>query len=133
MADDLYCWRLLHEAICKGEDSSLPVSARTRAAVDALEALILTQRPPDFLTRFLATNADINVIRAARDLVAHSISVVAGIARSTGMTQEEAHDHAYEWIAHLQGALMLLASTDDSRFVSGVLQRLSDLANGLGN
>jgi hypothetical protein len=86
-------------------------------------------KPLRFSATLLATNADINVIRAAKDHITDSIDIIADLATSAGIPQSAAQTYAADCIAKLQGALMLLASLGDTSFFTGPLQNLSELAD----
>jgi len=69
------------------------------------------------------------VIRAAKDHITDSIDIIADLATSAGMPQSAAQTYTADWIAKLQGALMLLASLGDTSFFTRALQNLSELAD----
>lgn len=128
MAEDTCCWGLIEGAISIGADESAPLSARVQRVVYALRALASTKDSPEFLSRFLVISFDTELVRAAASKINNSIATVANIAGTAGMAPSSAQSYATDWVATLQGALVLLAIIGESGPFTRTLQRLLDIA-----
>jgi hypothetical protein len=130
VAENTCCWSLIEGAITIGADESAPLHTRIQRVVDSLRALASTGNSPEFLSRFLVISFDTDLIRAAADKINNSIATVATLAVFSGMAPLSAQTYAADWVATLQGSLVLLAFVNEPGPFSRTLQRLLDLPEG---
>jgi hypothetical protein len=127
VANDTYCWSLIEKAISRGSDISAPLHSRIQNVTDALRSLGSTEDSSGFLDRFVAASADMNVVRAAASQISQSITTIADLAMAAGIPPAAARRYAADWLATLQGALMLQAFLGETGCFIRTLQRLEDL------
>lgn len=68
-----------------------------------------------------------NLVRAATGQMSQSITTIADLAMSAGMPPATARRYAADWIATLQGALMLQAFLGETEGFTRTLLRLTEL------
>jgi hypothetical protein len=128
VANDTYCWSLIEDAISRGADVSAPLQTRIKNVIEALQSLASTDDSSEFLQRFVAAIADMDLVRAAAGQISRSITTIADLAMAAGIPPAAAHRYAADWLATLQGALMLQAFLGDTGCFTRTLQRLADLS-----
>jgi hypothetical protein len=127
VANETCCWSLVEQAISKGADVKAPLQKRIQNVIDALRALAGTDDSSDFLERFVAASADMDIVRAAAGKISQSITTIADLAMSAGMPPAAARRYASDWLATLQGALILQAFLGEVGCFSRTLERLAEL------
>jgi len=126
MTNETCCWSVIDEAIQRGTDVSTPLEARLQLIVDALAS---RGNSVEFLNWFLSTSANCAAIRLAEDHIKHSIARIADLASDAGMATSSAQAYAADWIASLQGALMMRAFMGQTGPFTRTIQSLLELAD----
>lgn len=126
MTHETCCWSLIDEAIRTGTDVSIPLQARLQLVADALAS---TGNSVEFLNRFLSASANTAAVRVAEDHINHSIARIADLASDAGMAKSSAQAYAADWIAALQGALMMRAFMGQTGPFTRTIQSLLELAD----
>jgi hypothetical protein len=123
-AEENYCWSTIEEVLSRGEDSTAPLGERLKRIADGIRSLALAGDPSPFLRRFLDVSVDLDRVRAAAEPIDHSIAIVAELARTAGYNTTAAQTFAFDWVAGLQGGLLLLAFLSEPDGLIRTLDRL---------
>ncbi len=107
------------------------LKARVRKIVSGLEQIYRGGRNACILGQL----ATAGLGPAARDSLRHSfqqwVAAIAKLARDSGMTEARARDFAEDWVARLQGALIMQAANESTRPFQRALKTLLDLAKDI--
>lgn len=120
---------LIDRAILEEARSKSPLKVKVRKIVAALEQIYSGGRTPCVLGQ-LATAAIGSVARKhLQAAFAHWITALAELAQEAGMPASRARKFAEDWVASLQGSLILQAATGDAAAFERTLQALLQLAS----
>lgn len=108
--------------------SSDPLKVRLRKVVAAFEQMYLGGRTPCVLGQLATANIGTQARAGLREAFTHWISAITGLAADSGMSPARARNFAEDWIARLQGALILQAANGDTGPFRRALNALLALA-----
>jgi len=104
----------IDSAIVKVAQTSEPFKVRLRKIVAALEEMYAGGRTPCVLGQLATAAVGKGAQQNLREAFAHWVGAIAGLAAETGMPQARARHFAEDWLARLQGALILQAANGDT-------------------
>lgn len=108
--------------------SSEPLKVRIRKIVAALEKLYAGGRNPCVLGRLANAGLGPAGRQIMRDIFTLWMNAVADLARESGMSAPRARHFSADWMARLQGSLILFAANDDSGPFDRAMDLLLELA-----
>lgn len=109
--------------------AALPLKARLRKIVALLNQMYSGGRVLCVLGRLAASTVRSDTQNSLRDVFDTWIGAITVLARESGMTPQRARHFAEDWVARLQGALILQAGTGDT----GAFERTLDALLQLGS
>lgn len=104
---------LIDSALLAVAESRDPLKARLRKIVASLEQLYLGGRTPCVLGQLSTAMLGTDARQSLRTAFAHWITAIAKLAAESGMSPAHARDFAEDWVASVQGALVLQAALGD--------------------
>src|ERR1700760_2204863 len=117
----------IQSAVADVAKSSEPLKSRIRKIVTALDQLYASGKNPCVLGRLAVSEIGPAGKKLARDIFAMWTDAVAHLARESGMTELKARQFGEDWIARIQGALILHAATGDCKPFERAMNVLTDL------
>jgi AcrR family transcriptional regulator len=102
---------LIDVSLSQVAQSSEPLKARVRKIVAALEQLYSGGRTPCVLGQLATAAIGAKARNNLRDAFEHWINAIAQLAGEAGMSPARSRTFAQDWVANLQGALILHAAT----------------------
>lgn len=105
-----------------------PLKTRLRKIVAVLEQLYGGGRTLCVLGQLSAADVGAAARQSLQRALEHWIKAIESLARESGMSPVRARAFAEDWVARLQGALILQAATASTDAFERALQALSDLA-----
>ena len=109
-------------------DSSESLRVRVRRIVSALEGMYSGGRTPCILGQLATASLGPLARQSLRSSLEQWTVAIAKLARETGMREARAREFAEDWVARLQGALIVQAANGSTRPFERVLKSLLDLA-----
>ena len=103
----------IKHAIAEAASSREPLKARIRKIVAALDKIYAGGRNSCVLGRLASSEIGARGHQTLREIFNLWMDATAGLARESGMSQTRAHQFAEDWVARLQGALILHAANGD--------------------
>lgn len=119
---------LVDSAILETAEAAEPLKVRIRKIVATLQHLYAGGRTNCVLGQLAAADIGAAARQSLQRALAHWIKATEKLARDGGMSPGRARRFAEDWVARLQGALILQAATGSTAAFERALQALSDLA-----
>lgn len=119
---------LIDDAILQVAQGPEPLRVRIRRIVAALEQFYAGGRTPCVLGQLATATLGTGARQNLREAFSHWIAAIAAIAAESGLAPEPARNFAEDWIARLQGALILQAASGDPAPFHRAMTALEDLA-----
>lgn len=107
-----------------------PLKTRVDKIIAALNALYAGGKNPCVLGRLSLSDAGPEARKLGQEIFAIWTEAVADLAAESGLSRVQARQFAEDWIARIQGALILSASTGNCGPFERAMKPLSDLAAG---
>ena len=101
---------------------------RVRKIVSALEQMYSGGRTPCVLGQLATARIGSSARESLRNSLEHWTVAIAKLAHDGGMQEARARDFAEDWVARLQGALIVQAANGNTGAFERVLKALLDLA-----
>jgi TetR/AcrR family transcriptional repressor of lmrAB and yxaGH operons len=118
---------ILHTARAGGS-----LKARIRKVVAALDHMYAGGRTPCVLGQLANASVGAGARQHLREVFACWIEAIAKLASDSGMPPVRAHHFAQDWVARLQGGLLLQAATGDAGAYERTLKALAELGKDEG-
>ncbi|WP_263408987.1 TetR/AcrR family transcriptional regulator [Terriglobus tenax] len=118
----------IQTAVADVAKSNEPLKLRIRKIVAALDQLYASGKNPCVLGRLAVSEIGPAGKKLAHEIFASWTDAVAHLARESGMTDLKARQFGEDWIARVQGSLILHAATGDCKPFERVMSALADLA-----
>lgn len=115
-------------AVAEVARSSDPLKTRVRKIVAALDKLYAGGRNPCVLGRLATSEIGPDARRTLREIFVLWMDAIADLAHESGMHRVRARQFAEDWLARLQGALILYAANGDSGLFERTMAALLQLA-----
>ncbi len=121
---------LIDSAILSVAQSPEPLKVRVSRIIATLEQIYAGGRAPCVLGQRAISGITDTGRQSLRGAFAHWINAIAKLANEGGMSPARAHNFAEDWVAQLQGALILQAATGNRGTFERALHALLDLTKG---
>jgi TetR/AcrR family transcriptional repressor of lmrAB and yxaGH operons len=108
--------------------ASGPLKGRVRKIVSTLDQMYAGGRTPCVLGQLANSRVGAHARQDLREAFAHWIEAIAMLASESGMSQMRARHFAEDWVARLQGALLLQAANGDAGPYERTMKTLLELA-----
>jgi TetR/AcrR family transcriptional repressor of lmrAB and yxaGH operons len=118
----------MQSAVADVAVSSESLKGRIRKIIVALDQLYANGRNPCVLGRLAVSDIGAAGRQLAKEIFAIWTNAVAHLAHESGMSQIRARHFAEDWIARVQGSLILYAATGDCRPFERTMVPLLELA-----
>jgi AcrR family transcriptional regulator len=118
----------IQTAIAEVAGSPAPLKVRIRKIVASFEQLYAGGRNLCLLGRLAVSDISSAGHGIASEIFAMWTDAVAGLARDSGMSQTRSRHFAEDWIAQVQGSLILYAASGDCGPFERAMNHLSALA-----
>jgi len=118
----------MQTAVADVAKSSEPLKGRIRKIIAALDRLYAGGKNPCVLGRLAVSEIGPAGRKLAHDIFAMWTDAVAHLARESGMSQVQSRRFAEDWIARVQGSLILYAANGDCTPFERTMAALLDLA-----
>jgi AcrR family transcriptional regulator len=105
-----------------------PIKVRVRKIVTSLEQLYEGGRTACVLGQLATAGIGSRARLGLRQAFVHWIGAIAGLAAESGMSPARARNFAEDWVARLQGALILQAASGDAGAFKRAMNALLELA-----
>ena len=119
---------LIDNAIVEVAQAPEPLKVRTRKIVAALEQLYAGGRTLCVLGQLATATIGTDARHDLREAFTHWIGAIARLAAESGMSAGRARQFAEDWVARLQGALILQSATGDTGPFKRVMHALLEVA-----
>ena len=119
---------LIDSAILKAAQAPGPLKARLRKIVGAFDQIYAGGRTPCVLGQLATSRLGANARQGLRKAFAHWIEAIDGVALESGMPPSRARHFAEDWVARVQGALILQAASGDAAPFERAMDALLELA-----
>jgi AcrR family transcriptional regulator len=119
---------LIDNAILKVAQAPEPLKVRLRKIVAAFDQIFTGGRTSCVLGQLSSASVGADARHGLRQAFAHWIEAIDGLAAESGMSPARARNFAEDWVARLQGALILQAATGDTGPFKRAMDALRDLA-----
>jgi TetR/AcrR family transcriptional repressor of lmrAB and yxaGH operons len=123
-----YAKTFLQSALADVAKSPLPLKERIRKITAALNTLYAGGRNPCVLGRLTVSDMGPGGHRIAREIFALWTEAIAGLAAESGMSPARSRHYAEDWIARLQGSLIIHAANGDCGPFERALASLLELS-----
>jgi len=117
----------IQSAIADVASSKEPLKTRIRKIVASFDQLYASGRNPCLLGRLAVSDIGPEGHKIAQEIFAIWADAVAHLARESGMTPTRSRQFAEDWIARVQGSLILHAATGDCGPFERAMNALSEL------
>ena len=104
------------------------LKVRVRTIVAALEAMYSGGRTPCVLGQLAVADIGPSARERLRSSFQQWVTAIAKLARDAGLTEVRAREFGEDWVARLQGALIVQAATGSTNAFDRSLKALRDLA-----
>jgi TetR/AcrR family transcriptional regulator, lmrAB and yxaGH operons repressor len=118
----------MQTAVADVAKSSEPLKARVRKITAALDRLYAGGKNPCVLGRLAVSEIGPAGRKLAHEIFTIWTDAVAQLARESGMSQVQSRRFAEDWIARVQGSLILYAANGDCSPFERTMAALLDLA-----
>jgi hypothetical protein len=119
---------LIDNAILEVARVREPLKVRVRKVVAAFEQMFGGGRTSCVLGQLSNASIGADARQRLRQAFAHWIDAIESLAAESGMSPARARNFAEDWVARLQGALILQAATGDTGPFKRAMDALVDLA-----
>ncbi|HVY17332.1 MAG TPA: TetR/AcrR family transcriptional regulator [Rhodopila sp.] len=119
---------LIDNAILKVARAPEPLKVRVRKIVAAFDQIFAGGRTACVLGQLSSAGVGADARQGLRQAFAHWIEAIDGLAAESGMSPARARNFSEDWVARLQGALILQAATGDRGPFKRAMDALLDLA-----
>lgn len=119
---------LIDSAILEAAQSAEPLKTRVRRIASAIEAFYDGGRTACVLGQLSGSAIGPNARHSLQEAFAHWINAIAVLAVESGMSPVRARNFAEDWVARIQGALILQAANGSTGVFDRALRSLHDLA-----
>lgn len=119
---------LIDTAIFNVARAPQPLKVRVRKIVAALDQMFAGGRASCVLGQLSSASFGADARQGLRQAFAHWIEAIDKLAAESGMSRAHARSFAEDWVARLQGALILQAATGDTAPFTRAMDALLDLA-----
>ncbi len=120
---------LIDHAILEQARSEAPLKIKARKIVASLEQIYSGGRTPCVLGQLATAAIGSTARKHLQTAFEHWITALAELARESGMPTSRARKFAEDWVASLQGSLILQAATGDAGPFERTLKSLLQLAS----
>ena len=117
----------IQRAVSEVAKSSEPLKVRVRKIIGALDQLYASGRNPCLLGRLAVSAIGPAGRQIAQEIFTIWTDAVANLARESGMSQVKSRHFAEDWIARVQGSLILYAATGDCGPFERAMAELTEL------
>ncbi len=118
----------IQSALADVARSPEPLKVRIRKIIAALDTLYAGGRNPCLLGRLAVSEIGTTGRDVAREIFSIWTDAIARLAGESGMSKSRAHQFAEDWVARVQGTLILHAATGDRTPFERAMAALLDLA-----
>jgi TetR/AcrR family transcriptional repressor of lmrAB and yxaGH operons len=118
----------IQTAVVDVAKSAGPLKSRIRKIVAAFDKLYASGKNPCVLGRLALSEVGPAGKKLAGEIFANWTDAIAHLAHQTGMTELKARQFGEDWIARVQGSLILHAATGDCRPFERAMGVLADLS-----
>ncbi|MFC5860684.1 TetR/AcrR family transcriptional regulator [Acidicapsa dinghuensis] len=118
---------LIGETLVAAAQSAEPLSVRTRKIVAELEQMYASGRTPCVLGQLSTAAIGAAARHNLREAFSDWIGAIARLAADSGISPARARNFAEDWVARLQGALILQAATGNLGPFDRSMKALLDL------
>ena len=119
---------LIDNAILKVAQAPEPLKVRVRKIVAAFDQIFAGGRTSCVLGQLSSAGVGADARQGLRQAFAHWIEAIDRLAAESGMSPARAGSFAEDWVARLQGALILHAATGDTGPFKRAMDALLELA-----
>lgn len=119
----------IQEAIANVATSQEPLSTRIRKICDAFDQIFAGGRNPCGLGKLAVADLGPKGRQLARDTFDLWAAAIEELARNSGMSATHARQFAEDWIARVQGSLILHSASGDRKPFERALGALTQLAD----
>lgn len=119
---------LIDGAVLTAARAPGPLKVRLRKIVGAFGQIYAGGRTPCVLGQLATTSLGASARQSLRNAFAHWIEAIDGLARESGMSPTRARHFAEDWVARVQGALILQAASGDAGPFERAMDALLELA-----
>jgi TetR/AcrR family transcriptional repressor of lmrAB and yxaGH operons len=117
----------IQSAIADVAGSKEPLKARIRKIVASFDELYANGRNPCLLGRLAVSNIGLAGHKIAQEIFAIWADAVAHLGRESGLTPTRSRQFAEDWIARVQGSLILHAATGDCAPFERAMRALTEI------
>lgn len=121
--------KLIDSEIAGIAQSSLSLKARVRKIVSTLDQMYSGGYALCVLGRLATSSFRMEAQTELREVFKAWIGAIARLAEDSGMSQSKAYEFAEDWVARLQGSLILQAATAEKHAFDRTLNALLELAD----
>lgn len=118
----------IQSALADVARSPEPLEVRIRKIIGALDTLYAGGRNPCLLGRLAVSEIGPVGRKVAQEIFTIWTNAIARLAGESGMSQSRAHQFAEDWIARVQGTLIVYAATGDCTPFERAMASLLSLA-----
>lgn len=118
---------LIDDAILRVAQAPEPLKQRLRKVVAAFDQMYAGGRTACVLGQLSTASIGADARRGLRTAFAHWIKAIGGLAVESGMPPARAREFAEDWVARLQGALILQAASGDTGPFTRAMDALLEL------
>jgi TetR/AcrR family transcriptional regulator, lmrAB and yxaGH operons repressor len=119
---------LIVSEILDAARASGPLRARVRKVIATLDQMYAGGRTSCLLGQLATSSIGTHARQGLQDAFAHWIEAIEQLARDSGMPTSRARQFAEDWVARLQGALILQAANGDAGPYKRAMSVLLELA-----
>ena len=119
---------VINREIVDAAKSAAPLKARVHKVAAALEQMYAGGRTACVLGQLANSSLDKDVRGGLRLAFDHWIDAIGILAKDSGMPAERAHHFAQDWVAWVQGTLVMQAATGDTSSFHRAMDALIALA-----
>lgn len=117
----------LQTAVADVASSAEPLKARLRKIIASFDQLYASGRNPCLLGRLAVSDIGPHGHKIAQEMFAIWTDAVAHLARESGMTPTRSRQFSEDWIARVQGSLILHAANGDCGPFARAMSALTEL------
>ena len=119
---------VIDKQIFQAAHASESLKVRVRKIVSSLQQMYGGGRTPCVLGQFATAGIGPSARESLRNSLNQWVAAIAMLARDSGMTEVRARDFAEDWVAQLQGALIVQAANGSTSTFERALKTLLNLA-----
>jgi AcrR family transcriptional regulator len=118
----------IQSAVADVAKSEEPLKIRIRKIIAAFDQIYANGRNPCVLGRLATADIGAAAHEIAREIFEIWTNAIAGLARDSGMAPGRSRHFAEDWIARVQGSLILYAANGDCHPYERAMAALAELA-----